>query len=115
MIAPHRKNRTKPKTQDGRVNNLRNARSGEAILLWGPQRIGKTSLIKRFTNNLSVDFIPVYMDVSGNAGGTVELFLYEFALELERQARQRGNAGLVNPQRPQPLSLDDFRMSSSGY
>jgi GTP pyrophosphokinase len=59
------------------VNNLRNLHPGEAVLLWGPRRIGKTSLLLQFQQYVmnNEDYILAYVDMQRLSGRPTTMFL----------------------------------------
>ncbi|GAB4280764.1 MAG: hypothetical protein Kow0080_33940 [Candidatus Promineifilaceae bacterium] len=59
------------------VNNLRNLHPGEAVLLWGPRRIGKTSLLFQFQQYVmnNEDYILAYVDMQRLSGRPATMFL----------------------------------------
>jgi GTP diphosphokinase / guanosine-3',5'-bis(diphosphate) 3'-diphosphatase len=63
------------------VNNLRDVRPGEAVLLWGPRRIGKTSLLKEFQQSVLVggDYVPVFVDMQRLSGRSATMFLLDIS------------------------------------
>jgi GTP pyrophosphokinase len=66
------------------VNNLRDVRPGEAVLLWGPRRIGKTSLLLEFKQTVvgGDDFLPVFVDLQRLSGRSTTMFLHDIAREI---------------------------------
>lgn len=66
------------------LNNLRHVRPGEAVLLWGPRRIGKTSLLLRFKELVmgGADYIPIFLDMQGVSGRSTTIFLLEILREI---------------------------------
>ena len=69
------------------VNNLRDVRPGEAVLLWGPRRIGKTSLLLEFKQNVvgGDDFLPVFVDLQRLSGRSTTMFLLEIARAIIKE------------------------------
>jgi hypothetical protein len=61
------------------VNNLRGVRPGEAVLLWGARRVGKTSLLKQFQQNVlgGGDYLPVFVDMQRLSGRSTSRFLHD--------------------------------------
>lgn len=59
------------------IDNLRSVGPGEAVLLWGPRRIGKTSLLLQFQQSVmnSDDYILAFIDMQRLSGGSVTMFL----------------------------------------
>lgn len=69
------------------VNNLRDVRPGEAVLLWGPRRIGKTSMLLEFKENVisGGDFLPVFIDLQRLSGRSTTMFLFEIARTITKE------------------------------
>lgn len=63
------------------VNNLREVRPGEAVLLWGPRRIGKTSLLLEFRQSVinGADYVPVFVDMQRLSGRSATMFLLDIS------------------------------------
>ncbi|MCB8942214.1 MAG: TGS domain-containing protein [Ardenticatenaceae bacterium] len=61
------------------VNNLRGVRPGEAVLLWGARRVGKTSLLMQFQQNVlgRGDYLPVFVDMQRLSGRSTSRFLHD--------------------------------------
>jgi branched-chain amino acid transport system substrate-binding protein len=61
------------------VNNLRGVRPGEAVLLWGARRVGKTSLLMQFQQNVlgRDDYLPVFVDMQRLSGRSTSRFLHD--------------------------------------
>ncbi len=61
------------------VNNLRGVRPSEAVLLWGARRVGKTSLLKQFRQNVlsGGDYLPVFIDMQRLSGRSTTRFLHD--------------------------------------
>ncbi|MCP5100817.1 MAG: AAA family ATPase, partial [Chloroflexi bacterium] len=59
------------------INNLRMIQPGEAVLLWGPRRIGKTSLLLQFQQNImsSEDYVLGFLDMQRLSGRSTTMFL----------------------------------------
>ncbi len=59
------------------VNNLRDVQPGEAVLLWGPRRIGKTSLLLQFQQHVmsSKDYLLAFVDMQSLSGRSTTMFL----------------------------------------
>lgn len=78
------------------VNNLRDVRPGEAVLLWGPRRIGKTSLLLQFKQNVigGDDFLPVFIDLQRLSGRSTTVFLFDIARAI---VKELGIPGLKPP------------------
>ena len=61
------------------VNNLRGVRPGEAVLLWGARRVGKTSLLMQFQQNVlgRGDYLPIFVDMQRLSGRSTTRFLHD--------------------------------------
>lgn len=61
------------------INHLRNVNPGEAVLLWGPRRIGKTSILLQLQQNVmnSDDFVLGFLDMQRLSGRSTTMFLRE--------------------------------------
>ncbi|MFZ4656184.1 MAG: HD domain-containing protein [Caldilineaceae bacterium] len=71
----------------GLIAKLRSLESNESVLLWGPKRIGKTSILKEFIRRfigVNADFLPIYVDTQGCSGLTTTDFLHKIMLEVEK-------------------------------
>ncbi|MBE2221104.1 MAG: HD domain-containing protein [Anaerolineae bacterium] len=90
------------------VNNLRDVRPGEAVLLWGPRRIGKTSLLLEFKANVvgGDDFLPVFVDLQRLSGRSTTMFLLEIARAI---VKELGIPGL------KPPNLSRMKRDPLGY
>ena len=68
------------------IDNLRNVRPGEAVLLWGPRRIGKTSLLKEFQQRVmnSEDYILAFVDMQRLSGRSTTMFLRDIVKEIAK-------------------------------
>ncbi len=63
------------------------AKPDSLIIFSGPRRIGKTSLLKQLQSSLSRDaFLPVYLDLDGQARVPFSDFLFELAKDIADQA-----------------------------
>jgi GTP diphosphokinase / guanosine-3',5'-bis(diphosphate) 3'-diphosphatase len=63
------------------VNNLREVKPGEAVLLWGPRRIGKTSLLLEFRQSIlsGADYVPVFVDMQRLSGRSATMLLFDIS------------------------------------
>ena len=59
------------------LENLRSTGPGEAVLLWGPRRIGKTSLLLEFQQTVmnSDDYVLAFVDMQRLSGRSTTFFL----------------------------------------
>ena len=59
------------------VNHMRNVNPGEALLLWGPRRIGKTSILLKLKQNVmsSDDYVLGFLDMQRLSGRSTTIFL----------------------------------------
>jgi predicted amino acid-binding ACT domain protein len=90
------------------INNLRDVRPGEAVLLWGPRRIGKTSLLLEFQQRVmnSEDYILVFMDMQRLSGRSVTMFLRDILKSI---------AQAITESRVKPPSLANMKRDPLGY
>jgi hypothetical protein len=92
------------------VNNLRDMRPGEAVLLWGPRRIGKTSLLLEFQQNVmnEEDYVLAFVDMQPLSGGSTLTFLRDIMRAI---AKALPDANLKRPSlnRLRREPLEDFR------
>jgi len=66
------------------------ARQKPTLFLYGQRRAGKTSLLLQLVNQLSPDYIPVYVDLKMTAAvDGMNRFLYTLAREAVRQADEK--------------------------
>ena len=74
--------------------NLYSIHTEESVLLWGPRRIGKTSLLKEFSRQLQSDgdYLPIYVDLQRVSHGTTIELLHAMLEELALGAAQPGVA-----------------------
>lgn len=89
---------------------------GKAILLWGPRRIGKTSLLGQLTQQLEDDvFMPVNIDLQSISGQDTTVFLYKVAQVLAAAANnQRVAVPKFNRMRSNPLGYFRSFMEALG-
>ena len=90
------------------IDNLRNVRPGEAVLLWGPRRIGKTSLLKEFQQRVmnSEDYILAFVDMQRLSGRSITMFLRDIMKEISRA---------LNDPRTKPPNLSRMKRDPLGY
>lgn len=90
------------------LENLRSAGPGEAVLLWGPRRIGKTSLLLEFQQILmnSDDYVLAFVDMQRLSGRSTTFFLRDILKSIIQS--------LDNPQ-TQPPKINRMRRDPLGY
>ena len=73
------------------VNNLRDIRPGQAVLVWGPRRIGKTSLLLQFQRSIlnREDYAVAYLNLHQLSGRTTTEFLRDILKEIAVQVQQK--------------------------
>lgn len=88
------------------INNLRDVRPGEAVLLWGPRRIGKTSLLLEFKQQVmsSDDYVLVFVDMQRLSGRSTTMFIRDIL---------RAIANVLD--NTQPPKLTRLRRDPLGY
>lgn len=69
------------------INNLRDVRPGEAVLLWGPRRIGKTSLLLEFKQQVmsSDDYVLVFVDMQRLSGRSTTMFIRDILRSIANE------------------------------
>jgi len=69
------------------VNHLRGISPGQAVLLWGPRRIGKTSLLLHFQHSLlnRDDYVVAYLNLHNLSGQSTTQFLYEILRAIAKE------------------------------
>lgn len=80
---------------------------GKAILLWGPRRIGKTSLLRNLEQRLAHEnlYLPVFVDMQSISGQDTAVFLHTIARLLAVAVAHRNvNVPKFNRMRRDPLS-----------
>jgi GTP diphosphokinase / guanosine-3',5'-bis(diphosphate) 3'-diphosphatase len=79
---------------------------GKAILLWGPRRIGKTSLLHQFVQLVAdTDYLPVFLDMQSISGQDTAVFLHAVAKRLATAINsQNVNVPKFNRMRRDPLN-----------
>lgn len=87
------------------IQNLRNMRPGEAVLLWGPRRVGKTSLLlELMQNNMNNrDYIVVFIDMQKLSGRSTIVFIREILQEVAQKAGQPEAVPKFNRLKQDPL------------
>lgn len=87
------------------INNLRDVRPGEAVLLWGPRRIGKTSLLLEFQQRVmaSEDYVLVFIDMQRLSGRSVTMFIRDILRAIADALGDRVNAPRLSRLKRDPL------------
>ncbi|MCB9421180.1 MAG: HD domain-containing protein [Ardenticatenaceae bacterium] len=69
------------------VNNLRDVQPGEAVLLWGPRRIGKTSMLLQFQQHVmsSEDYVLAFVDMQKLSGRSTTMFLRDIVKAIVKE------------------------------
>ncbi|MCA9924233.1 MAG: TGS domain-containing protein, partial [Anaerolineales bacterium] len=91
------------------INNLRNVNPGEAVLLWGPRRIGKTSLLLQLQQNVmnSDDYVVGFLDMQRLSGRSTTIFLRDIIRAILETN--------VSSKKIQPPNLSRMRRDPLGY
>ncbi|MCL4294220.1 MAG: HD domain-containing protein [Anaerolineae bacterium] len=78
------------------VNNLRYVRPGEAVLFWGPRRVGKTSLLLEFQRTVmsGEDYLPVFIDMQRLSGSNTTRLLFDIMRAI---AQDKHNSDITIP------------------
>lgn len=76
------------------VNNLRDIQPGEAVLLWGPRRIGKTSLLLQFKQIVmsSEDYVVAFVDMQRLSGRSTTMFLRDITKAIVKALPESSTA-----------------------
>jgi GTP pyrophosphokinase len=87
------------------INNLREARPGEALLLWGPRRIGKTSLLLEFQQSVmaSADYVMVFIDMQRFSGRSTTNFIRDVLRAIAQALGQPEETPKLNRLKRDPL------------
>ncbi|NJN55970.1 MAG: AAA family ATPase, partial [Anaerolineae bacterium] len=87
------------------INNLRDVRPGEAVLLWGPRRIGKTSLLLEFQQRVlaSQDYVLVFLDMQRLSGRSTTIFIRDILRAVAQAIGQPEVTPRLNRLRRDPL------------
>ena len=90
------------------VNKLRGIRPGQAVLVWGPRRIGKTSLLLQFQHNIlsHADYAIAYLSLHQISGQTTTSFLLEILRAIATQTK---------PENPNLPRFQRMRRDPLGY
>ncbi len=90
------------------VDNLRGVQPGEAVLLWGPRRIGKTSLLLQFQQNVMSgdDYLLASIDMQRLSGRSTSAFLLEIMHAIRK---------ILPRPRLRPPTPDRMRRDPLGY
>lgn len=87
------------------INNLRDVRPGEAVLLWGPRRIGKTSLLLEFQQKVmaSQDYVLVFLDMQRLSGRSTTIFIRDILRAIAQAIGQPEETPKLNRLKRDPL------------
>jgi GTP pyrophosphokinase len=87
------------------INNLRDVRPGEAVLLWGPRRIGKTSLLLEFQQRVmaSQDYVLVFLDMQRLSGRSTTIFIRDILRAIAQAIGQPEVTPRLNRLKRDPL------------
>ncbi len=90
------------------INHFRHVQPGQAVLLWGPRRIGKTSLLLQFKETVmnNPDHLPIFLDMQRMNGRSTTMFLWEILHKVVD--------GLQDPRVPRP-SLSRMKRDPLGF
>ena len=74
------------------VNKLRGIRPGQAVLVWGPRRIGKTSLLLQFQRNIlsHADYAIAFLSLHQISGQSMTSFLFEILKAIAARSHPDG-------------------------
>ncbi len=74
------------------VNKLRGIRPGQAVLVWGPRRIGKTSLLLQFQNSIlnHADYAVAYLNLHQLSGQSTTSFMFEILKAIAAESHPDG-------------------------
>ena len=98
------------------LDHLRQIHPGEAVLLWGPRRIGKTSILLHFQENIlnQEDYVVAYLNLQELAGRNTTVFLWKILREISGQLQQRNvNAPSYRRMKHAPLGYFDSFMENA--
>ncbi|MCP4358361.1 MAG: HD domain-containing protein [Chloroflexi bacterium] len=87
------------------INNLRDVRPGEAVLLWGPRRIGKTSLLLEFQQRVmaSQDYVLVFVDMQRLSGRSTTMFIRDILRAIAKALNNSVRTPRLSHLRRDPL------------
>lgn len=90
------------------LENLRSTGPGEAVLLWGPRRIGKTSLLLEFQQSImnSDDYILGFVDMQRLSGRSTTVFLRDILKSIITELKLP---------KVQPPKINRMRRDPLGY
>ncbi len=93
------------------VNNLRDVQPGEAVLLWGPRRIGKTSLLLRFQRHVmsGEDYVVAFIDMQSLSGRSTTMFLRDIVKAIVKSLPGESSAKAPSLARMKRDPLGYFR------
>lgn len=87
------------------IQNLRDVRPGEAVLLWGPRRVGKTSLLLQLEQHImnNRDYIMVFIDMQRLSGRSTTIFIRDILRKISEAVGEPQTAPKFNRLRQDPL------------
>ena len=88
---------------------LRQIQPGEAVLMWGPRRIGKTSILLQFQESILSrdDYVVAYLNLQELGGRNTTVFLWKILQEIAGQLQQ-GNVSAPSYRRMKHAPLGYF-------
>ncbi len=99
------------------INNLRDVRPGEAVLLWGPRRIGKTSLLLEFQQRVmaSQDYVLVFLDMQRLSGRSTTIFIRDILRAVAQAVGHPEVTPRINRLRRDPLGYFRSFLDNNPY
>ncbi|MBX3059366.1 MAG: HD domain-containing protein [Anaerolineae bacterium] len=99
------------------INNLRDVRPGEAVLLWGPRRIGKTSLLLEFQQRVmaSQDYVLVFLDMQRLSGRSTTIFIRDILRAVAQAIGHPEVTPRINRLRRDPLGYFRSFLDNNPY
>ncbi len=87
------------------IQNLRDVRPGEAVLLWGPRRIGKTSLLLELQQRImsGQDYVLVFVDMQRLSGRSTTIFIRDILRAIAQALGQPEETPKLNRLKRDPL------------